>query len=348
MAHRTAPTALAALTFDLASGQGEFQLLPDGAFRAGDGSGRPAEVDAWHIDADIARALLARLAAKPKDLLIDYEHQTLLKEKNGLPAPAAGWQSPANIVYRPGAGIFAVNPRWTERAASLIAADEYRYISPVISYDTATGAVLDIRMVALTNDPGITDMAQVALTALSATHDFSTEEKPLMNDTLKKLLAQLGLAETTSEAEALGAVAALSAKATEVAGLTEKVAALSAQAPDPAKFVPIATMQALQTEVSALTASVNADKVDKIVESALSAGKLLPAQKEWAIDLGKANLAALTAYVEKTPANPALVAMQTADGTPAGARQQTAALTATDEKVMAQLGVSKEDYLANR
>lgn len=348
MAHRIPTTALAALTFDLTAGGGEIQLLPDGAFRAGDGSGRPAEVDAWHIDANIARALLARLAARPKDLLIDYEHQTLLKEKNGQPAPAAGWQSPVDIVYRPGAGIFAVNPKWTERAASLIAADEYRYISPVISYDTTNGAVLDIRMFALTNDPGITEMAQVALTALSASHDFLTEEEPHVNETLKKLLAQLGLSDKASEAEALGAVAALSAKAGEAVGLAEKVAALSAQAPDPAKYVPVATMQALQIEVAALTASINADKVDKIVEAALTAGKLLPAQKEWAIDLGKSNLAALTAYVEKTPANPALVAMQSGNNTPAGAGQRDVALTATDEKVMAQLGVSKDDYLANR
>lgn len=346
MAHRIRKTALAALTFELTAGAGEIQLLPDGLFRAADGSGRPEEVAAWRIDADIARQLLARMAAKPNKIVIDYEHQTLHKEKNGQPAPAAGWFIGSAVEYRPGAGVFVVDPEWSPRARRYIADDEYKYISPVISYDTTTGAVLDIRMVALSNFVGIAGMSEVALTALCGeTNDFSTEEVPHM---LKKLLAAIGLAETASEVEALGAIAALTAKAESVVGLQEKVAALTAQTPDPAKFAPVAAMQELQTQVAALTASINGAQVEKIVGDAIVAGKLLPAQKDWALDLGKSNLAALTGYVEKTPAIAALNGLQTNGDTPAGAGQRDAALTATDEKVMAQLGLTKEAYLAAR
>lgn len=346
MAHRIRKTALAALSFELTAGAGEIQLLPDGLFRAADGSGRPEEVDAWRIDADIARQLLARMAAKPNKIVIDYEHQTLHKEANGQPAPAAGWFVGSGLEYRPGAGIFATDPQWTKRAAGLIADDEYKYISPVISYDTATGAVLDIRMVALSNFVGIAGMSEVALTALCGDpNDFSTEEVPHM---LKKLLAAIGLADTASEAEALGAVAALTAKANSVAGLEEKVTALTAKNPDPTKFAPVAAMQELQTQVAALTASICAAQVEKIVGDAIDAGKLLPAQKDWALDLGKSNLAALTGYVEKTPAIAALNGLQTEGKTPDGVNQRDAALTATDETVMAQFGLSKDEYVANR
>jgi len=343
MAHRIRKTALAALTFELTPGAGEIQLLPDGFFRAADGSGRPEEVAAWHIDADIASKLLARMAAKPNKILIDYEHQTLHKETNGQPAPAAGWFIGSALEYRPGAGVFAIDPQWSPRARGYIADDEYKYISPVISYDTATGAVLDIRMVALSNFVGIAGMSEVALTALCGdTNDFSTEEVPHM---LKKLLAAIGLAETASEAEALGAIAALTAKADSVASLQEKVTALTAQGTDSKAQD---AMLAMQTQVAALTASINEAHVKKIVADARAVGKLVADQEEWALDLGKTNLASLTAYIEKAQPIVALQGLQTNGNPPAGAGQRDAALTATDEKVMAQFGLSKDEYVANR
>ena len=73
-----------------------------------------------------------------------------------------------------------------------------------------------------------------------------------MNETLKKLLAALGLAETTAEADALAAVATLKANADQVAELTAQVATLKAAAPDPAKFVPVDAVAALQAQVASL------------------------------------------------------------------------------------------------
>lgn len=344
MAQRTRKTAFAALTYQLNPGAGEIQLLPDGAFRATDGSNRPEEVAAWRIDPEIAARLLARLAAKPGQILIDYEHQTLHKEDNGQPAPAAGWFAGTAVEYRPGHGVFAMNPKWSKRATQYIGDEEYKFISPIIAYDTQTGAVTDIRMVALTNNPGIGGMAEVALTALN---DFSTEEEPQVNELLKSLLAGLGLPETASEAEAKSALAALTAKTNEVAKLQEKVAALTAaKHPDPSQFVPVATMTAMQEQVAALTAEINGGKVTAAVDKAINDGKLLPAQKEWALELGKTNFAALTGYIEKTPVIAALGGTQS--GGAGGGGEGTAALTATDQKILAQLGLNKDDYLANR
>lgn len=342
MTIRHPKTSLAALAAALPADGQAVQLLPAGVFRAGDGSGRPADAPHWKLDGAIAARLIARVAARANPLVIDYEHQTLYAEKNGQKAPAAGWFSGKSLQWRDGAGLFAVDPEWTPAAAGHIASREYRYLSPVFEYDRASGEVLDLRMAALTNNPGLSGMAAVALTALN---DFPTQEDPV-NETLKKLLAAIGLAEDAPEADALAAVAALKAKADAADGLTTQIAALKAQAPDPAKFVPVETMQSLQTQVASLTARLNEGEVADTVEAALSAGKLLPAQKEWATELGKTNLAALKSYVEQTPAIAALGGMQSDAANPGGKNPNPS--TGAEQAVMKALGLTAEVFATGK
>lgn len=349
MPNQTRKTSVAALSVTLNASAGEVQLLPDGVFRATDGSGRPDDAPCWRLNAEVAKRLIARVSAKPNPLVIDYEHQTLHAEKNGQPAPAAGWFAGTSLEYREGRGLFALNPAWTRRATAHLEDDEYKFASTVFEYDLATGDVIDVRMAALTNNPGLTGMAAVALTALndSLSSDQPTKEAS-MPELLKKLLAALGLAENASETDVMSAMDALKKKADEAAAKTAEVAALTAQgkSPDPAKFVSIDTMLALQTQVAALSADLTGGKVAQVVTEALDAGKLLPAQKEWALGLGKTNLAALTGYLETAPVIAALAGTQTDGKKPEGAGNGTgtAALTATQLSVAAQLGVSPEDF----
>lgn len=350
MPNQNRKTSVAALSVTLNASAGEVQLLPDGVFRATDGSGRPDDAPAWRMNAEVAKRLLARMAAKPNPIVIDYEHQTLNAPTNGQPAPAAGWFAGTSLEYREGIGLFAINPAWTKRAAAHLESDEYKFASTVFEYDKATGDVIDVRMAALTNNPGLTGMAAVALTALNDSHH---QEAP-MPELLKKLLAALGLSETTPEADVLAALDALkksaadaSAKTSEVAALTAKVATMTQAAPDPAKFVSVEVMTNLQTQVAALTAQVGGAQVDKVVAEAVDAGKLLPAQVDWAKDLGKTNLAALTAFIEKTPAIAALTGTQTAGAAPAGG-SGVAALTAVELSVCKATGISPEDYLKTK
>lgn len=115
-------------------GDGWYQLLPVGPFKARDG--RPFDVASghWQLDGQIAAALIARAKALGQDILIDYDHQTLKTDQNGQPAPAAGWYNADEIEWREGQGLF-IKPRWTERAAALVAAKEYRFLSAVFPYD---------------------------------------------------------------------------------------------------------------------------------------------------------------------------------------------------------------------
>jgi phage I-like protein len=340
MAHRTQKTAVAALTVSVVAGQREYLLIPDGEFRAADGSGRPEEVPAWRNGAEIAARVIARAQRRSARIVVDYEHQTIKAEESGEPAPASGWIDRASLRYEPGVGILGAID-WTPRAAQMIAGGEYAYLSPVFLYSPTDGEVLLLRHVALTNAPAL-DLPQVALRAAGGDADFSTEEEPQVNETLKKLLASLGLADNTGEDAALAAVVALKAKAEQVEGLTAKVATLSAQAPDPAKFVAVETMAALQAQVAALTSQINGDKVTQVVEAALTAGKLLPAQKDWALSLGKTSLAALTEYVDKTPAIAALGGMQTDNKDLGG---DGGKLTPAEIAVCKATGVSHEDFL---
>lgn len=342
-------TRTASLTLSLPAAGAELQLLPAGVFRSADGSGRPAGIPGWRMDASIAARVIQAAAVRETPFVIDYEHQTLLSEQNGQPAPAAGWFHGYSLEWREGQGLFATGVEWTERARNMIAAGEYRYLSPVIAWDDKTGDVQVLHMAALTNHPGLDGMKSVALSAFF--HHPSAEENPV-NETLIKLLAALGLAAGTSEETALTAVTALKAKAdqsgaqlqtaqTEIAALKASVATAAGAAPDPAKFVPVETMQQMQTQLAALTARVTQGEVAEVVETAIADGKLLPAQKAWAEELGKNNLAALKAYVDTAPQVAALKGMQSS-----GKQQGNAAGQSSDEDlaVMKALGLTAEEF----
>lgn len=341
-AHRAAHL-LAVLAVDLAAqaavgvAPSVMRLLPAGRFRAADGSGRPAEVAAgWLIDAQIAAALIAAANARAGDYVIDYEHQTINAAKNGQPAPAAGWFK--RLEWRPGDGLYAVDVRWTEKAILHIRAGEYRYLSPVFAYDS-DGRVLALGPAALTNNPGLDGLTDLSTAAMAAY--FHQEESPM-----KELLKALGLAETATEADALAALTALR---------SQHQAALTAAAmPDMSKYVGIATLQGVQAELSAtrseltaLQAERQATEVDKVVTAALAAGKLTPATEAWARDLGKANLAALNAFISAASVVVKPGETQTGGTAPVGVGS-TSHSTAADLAVMTAMGLTAEQFAAGK
>ena len=146
------------------------RILPAGAFQSKDG--RPASVTQgrishWRLDASNAAAVIAARRNGEQGFVIDYEHQTLNKATNGQPAPAAGWFQ--GLEWREGQGLFMVQIEWTERARAMISGSEYRYLSPVFGFDSQTGAVTYIHSVALTNDPALIGLADLAA-ATAAPH----------------------------------------------------------------------------------------------------------------------------------------------------------------------------------
>ncbi len=108
---------------------------------------------------------IAILGTSMVALPLDYEHQTLNSESNGQPAPAAGWAT--RFEWRPGAGLFALDVQWTDRARQMIEAGEYRYISPVFVASKVSGVVLDVlrRSGREVGDPVAVDSQELRLLA---------------------------------------------------------------------------------------------------------------------------------------------------------------------------------------
>jgi phage I-like protein len=304
--------AVCASTGEINAGS-EIQLFPAGEFRARDG--RPEGIGAWRIDANVAQQLIALADARNTPFVIDYNHQTLHADKSGTPAPAAGWFTA--LEWREGDGLYATDVKWTPKAAEYVKNKEYRFISPVF-YHADNGDVSQLLMAAITNFPALDGMDEI-LAAASTMFNPSknvTGDDTVMNELLKKLLARLGLAEDATEEDAMGAVANLMSMADKAADAETKVAALSTQLAtaakvDPAKYVPVSVVEELKTQVAALTTSINTDKVTEMVAAGIADKKLLPAQKEWATDLGNHNLASLSTYLENAQSIAALSGTQT-------------------------------------
>lgn len=332
-----AACAFAAAPVDAGAGRVLLQLTPAQDFTPSDG--RAMDVPAWRINAATAQRVIAAFnAAQPP--VIDYEHQTLHKEANGQPAPAAGWMH--GLRWIEGRGLFA-EAELTERARALVQSGEYRYFSPVFEYARGSGEVTRILMGALTNHPAIAGMEAVNLMAAASarfttTPTTSTKESDDMNELLKKLLAALGLPEDASEEQALSAIKALTDK--------PAVAATTAT-PDPAQYVPVAVVQELQTNLAALSASVHSRAVDDVITPALGDGRLLPAEEAWARDTAKtpAGLASLTSLLKVRQPIAALASTQTKGQPPAAAAAtDTHGLTADELAVAAACGMTPEAY----
>ena len=158
---------IANLSQELAGAANEIRILPDGVFRANDG--RPQGLSGWKMDSADAAQVIAASLAGGQDILIDYEHQSIHIAQNGQPAPAAGWFN--RVEWRDGVGMFAVGIKWNDKAKTMIASREYRYISPVFTFDGKTGEVLRILSVAITNNPALpslADLSKVAVNSASA------------------------------------------------------------------------------------------------------------------------------------------------------------------------------------
>lgn len=348
-------SAIAACAISVTPGN-EIQLFPAGEFRSVDG--RPKDAPHWYIDAELAAAIIADFEFRQNRTVVDYEHQTLLTAQNGQPAPAAAWFG--KLEWR-STGLYATDVDWTERATSMIESGEYKYISPVFSYDKKTGAVKRLINAALTNNPALDGMDAVAASQLlndpSDKETLTMELEELLNNIrwmlnlptlataeeiaaeLQKAVDKIKAGNTETAAAGFNLVALIDARNTQIAALTN-------QTPDPAKYVPIEAMQDVQSKYAALSAEVQGKEVDGLVTAALTDGRLLPAQEAWARSLGGKDIAALTAYLETSQPVAALSATQTGSKTSISANSQQT--TDSDLAVMKALGLTSEQFAAGK
>lgn len=343
-------TSLAVLTAQLTSPDGWQQLLPKGEFRSRDGS--PTDVAHWFIDETIAQNLIHKARQLNQDLLVDYDHETILKAKKGIDAGnvvAAGWFNPDEIQWFDDderQGLY-IKPRWTPKAYQQIKDGEFAFLSAVFPYDD-NGTPLELRMAALTNDPGITGMQR--LSVLSAT--LNPQENVKMPESLRKLLAKLGVemaegAELTEE-QASTALASLEALETDKTKADEQVATLSAKTTevDLSQYVPKATYDAVISQVAVLSAKTDEVEIDNHIAKARNEGRAVEAEVDYLKQFGKQQgVAALSAMLEKRPQIAVLSAQQTqTTKVEKPVEKGTAVLSAADKEAAKLLGIPEQDY----
>lgn len=354
MKHLTA-LLIAALAL---SAKADVQILPFGEFSGRDG--RPGKDLKWKLGNESGAALAKLLNAKHGKVRfnLDYDHQTFRSESNGQPAPASGWGN--TFEWRDNDGLYLLDVKWTARAKAMIDADEYSYISPVIVYDKKTGEIVDVINASLVNIPNL-EMHAVAeeqlarMNALDSTF-INPQEKPEM----KLLLALLGLAATATEDEAIAAVNALKSghQATltalntalglkpeaDVDAATSAIATLKTQSATGDKTTQ-ATIATLQAQVAQLSAAQAEREVNALVDQALVDGKLLPAQKAWAINLGKASLANLQSFLKDAPKVAASLSQQQSNDGAGDAEDKSKAKLGEAELAMCNaMGLTPEQF----
>lgn len=322
------------------------ELLPAGAFSGRDGRGP------WHCTpAGVITRTREYLGGV--DLPVDYDHQLEHAAANGRPAPAAGWISELEARED---GVWG-RVEWTDRAREHLAAREYRYLSPVF-YHEPDGEVLLLESAALTNVPNLT-----VLKALARTDGpYLLQGEPDMN-ILKTLASVLGISEAeATEAAVEAAVRSLAAENTGMkAALSELGKALQsedatsvsmlkaaqalasrAESPDPAKFVPIDTFNAVHEELGRMKAAQSA----ALVEQGKAEGKITPGMEAWAKSYAASDPESFRAFLSSAP-----------DMRP-GARKSSqaaafgpgkdASVPSSAKELCRAMGVSEESYLNTR
>jgi phage I-like protein len=230
------------------------------------------------------------------DLVVDYEHQSLSGDK----APAAGWITA--LRWEPGHGIQA-HIEWTEEAAGYLESKEYRYFSPVFTINEQ-GTVTGLKSLALTNAPR-TNHLQPLLASLAAA--AQKKESTMSNDFRAQLAAALGIDQAASDETVVASIAAIKEQAGTV---PEPI--ITACGCDPGADVStvVASIHALhqqtramvtRDEHDALVAKLAERDAAEAVAEAMANGKVIPDQKEWALDYARRDLDGFTTFVAKAP-----------------------------------------------
>lgn len=253
---------------------------------APDAQGMVKGVDgrAWRLSQP---RLVAANASQP--IQVDENHATQLAAPLGQASPAFGWISSLSADDN---GAVSGAIEWTERGLNAVKGRDYRYLSPAIEFDAASGEIVGVKSVALTNTPNFPSLA------LNSAQHHSTESDPMS----AALITLLKLPATATEAEVVASVQSL---------MDTRQTALNAAASPPLdKFVPRADYDiALNARTAAETALATERRaktdgeIATLIDAALQAGKITPATAEYhrANCAREGGIEAFKAFVSQTP-----------------------------------------------
>lgn len=224
-------------------------LLPLGVVQGRDGR-------AWRLSHP--EQVLSRFQAGGVDLAVDFEHGVEQPQPKGTPVPAAGWIK--QLETRPD-GIWGL-VEWTERAANMIRAKEYRYISPTFLHRRTDNEIVMLKGAGLVHDPNLHLVA------------LNKAEAPGDGGALARIACALGLPPTSLETDIVTAAARLKSTDTSDA------------------------LSDLVREHNALREAAAAERVATTVQTAMDRGCITPAMRPWATALCRSDPASFDTFVE--------------------------------------------------
>lgn len=286
-------------------------LVPAGRFQGRDGRGPYLLSD--------ARAVIAesqRFAGAIK-IPIDYDHQIDHAEKNGQPAPAAGW---ITRLEARADGIWGL-VEWTARAEARIAGGEYRYISPVFNH-TREGIITRVLRAGLTNFPNLPELKAL----FSASMETENMEQLLAE--LRKLL---GLGEDADGAAILAAIGDMSRSK-------------NSASPDPSKFVPIADFEKVVAELNSLKQGVSKQSAVEHVEAQIRAANMPTYLKDWGVALCSVNKPAFDAFIGRTKGQFNKIAAHSGMTAMPPDKNGGSALTPDEQDVATRMGLTADEF----
>ncbi len=294
--------------------------------------------------------LLTEFAARNKPLVVDWEHASEHRAPQGLDAPAAGWINQLEIRD----GEIWGHVEWTPKAAQQIADREYRFLSPVFTYQKAGSRIMALVSAGLTNQPNLN------MTALN-----QQEARLVNDDILERLRYLLNLPTLATTEEIVAELDKLKAQITAMpvdsAGNRVTLSELMGKAmnhslqPDLEKFIPrpdydAALSRAANAEqkLADLTAAQLNQQIETALNAAMTAGKICPATVEFyrAGCQKEGGLEAFSQFLKMAPS--ILGDKPTLDGKTAGPQKPTAdTLTPEQRGICTMMGIDPALYAKN-
>ena len=308
------PKTYLALCFDLSRQEVRDEkvwlpLVPAGVFTGNDGR-------TWNNSNPDAV-----VASFTKKRPFDIEHSTHIKGPKGEKAPAVGW---ILALQNLGGEVWGM-VEWNSEGRETLEKKEYAFYSPAFLYD-ASGTVRGIASAGLTNEPNLDQIPAL---------NREETQMPLPVELTKAL----GLPEDASTDQAVGAITGMKSE--------HPLALNRAQSAAPAltKFVPKQTYELALNRATAAETKVQAvetAKLETLVDDAITAGKIAPANKEMFLGMcrSEGGVEKFSAFVATAPV--------IADGNKVkGKETQQGELTENQLAMCRKLNLKPEAYLAS-
>lgn len=301
------------ITIDSVSNSDWIRIIPIGEF--------PNHPNGAHtITTEHLEQMAANFNSEGDELLFDYDHGSIFKADS----KAAGWSPDVEVRDD---GLYAKYPEFTNTAKESIEDREYRFFSPVyyLNAEDKQGNKIGAKLhsVGLTNTPYMDveiDHIGNSLAASNGLTENNDTDKRTDMKLNKENLKKLGLSEDATEEQINEAIAnsEFAKPSGEEAGASGEGAEAGASEPgkdgddtpkvnsDEANEELLAKVNSLETKLAEREKAEQTEKATALVNSAIEAGKILPAHKDAWIRAANADFDATKESLDGIKANSAM------------------------------------------